>query len=1320
MNQLTLLSKEHLSNNNSTNYIRKCIILLCILIGTVELNGQTSVYWRDNNANGGDWEWGATCDNWGSDGNWYYNSWGGNRRRPDCYGYHRVYFDGNGWTSMNLNSSSNFNVNWIFFTSNATSSRTIATNAGRTLNLYANNGDPKIENNSSVNHTFSVPITLNNWAEINPVNGDLTFSGNINLNGNTLNVWGENSKLLSFSGALSGSGSKLILNQYSKILLTGNNTYTGNTEINKGEVWVGSGGDITSSTILLGNTASLSNVCKFFLSSTGGGQTFSRNININDGNTDTRFIGSLNTSGTNTFSGNILRSSNQPLSIEVPEAGGTFNISGIINGSGEVKKVGSGSLTLSGANTYSGNTVLTAGYINLAAGNTGSVGSITNSPLGTGALIFNGGALASNGTTARTLLNPITLGGNFTLGHATNNGSLTLSATGTLTGNRQITVLSPVDYAGQITGGFSLTKLGSGTLTLSNSTNNFSGGLIISEGTVTVSHANHFGSGTTTLGNGATSATLNVTGSLSRTTLNIQDLSTASLVNVASGQTFTVNALGGGSNIDTRFGKTGPGTLSLAGAGTFNGQLMISDGTLVLSNNTAAGTNQSILKRGIDLGLSVSTAPQPNNAAILVSNGVTVPQSVYIADNVSNATRTIGVSGSGSASFSNEIYLDGNLTLDAGNGNTLNITGSMVFQDGIIVTSGTTVLTGSNTYTGLTTVSGGTLQLNKSGGSTIPAGNNVLVNGGTLRISSNQTLNNLTVSSGTLQVDAGTTLTINGTYTGGGTIINNGTIVLNTASFPGSASTISSMNNLTVNRGTSSPVVLDKSIEVTGTLTLTSGTLDVSNNTLTLNTGSISRTSGDIAADMGTIIFTNSTQLTIPNQTFLNNNILNLTVNGAGVTTNQSLNITGNLNLTAGTLDIGATSLNYSGSSITRNTGDLDADAGNLEFSNTAALTLPASVIKNGIINNLTLNGSGGVTLGQAITVNTSIAMTAGLLNIGNNNLTLEGSISGTPGASSYIATTGTGSLRKKFTATGSFTYPIGDGAYTPLTLNFTGGTFSSAYASVRTDNVKHGSNISSNHYLKRHWVVNQTGISSFNCNVTCIYTDADIEGTEGNIYCGKFNGSTWSLGNQADVNNNTLTFNNTTSFSDFTGGELSTLPVHWLFNRCKPLGNKVQLTWGVSEEPATGIYTIERSSDGHIWKPLGSKTPVLPSYSVTTYHFTDASPLSHNFYRIKHAERSGAIQYSEICHTQHLQGETPIVHVNAKSDEILISFTHHQTDTDAAVTLFDATGRKLKSVQLKGKSGNISTADLPPGVYELLVESPGYRHTEKLMLTGR
>ncbi|MFN3907451.1 MAG: T9SS type A sorting domain-containing protein [Flavobacterium sp.] len=75
--------------------------------------------------------------------------------------------------------------------------------------------------------------------------------------------------------------------------------------------------------------------------------------------------------------------------------------------------------------------------------------------------------------------------------------------------------------------------------------------------------------------------------------------------------------------------------------------------------------------------------------------------------------------------------------------------------------SGTVILTNQNTYSGLTSINNGTLQLNRTGGTTIPSNNIVTLNSGaTLRVSSNQSLSELNINGGTVTIDSGVTLTV--------------------------------------------------------------------------------------------------------------------------------------------------------------------------------------------------------------------------------------------------------------------------------------------------------------------------------------------------------------------------------------------------------------------------------------------------------------------------------------------------------------------------------------------------------------------------------
>jgi hypothetical protein len=256
--------------------------------------------------------------------------------------------------------------------------------------------------------------------------------------------------------------------------------------------------------------------------------------------------------------------------------------------------------------------------------------------------------------------------------------------------------------------------------------------------------------------------------------------------------------------------------------------------------------------------------------------------------------------------------------------------------------------------------------------------------------------------------------------------------------------------------------------------------------------------------------------------------INNLTINNsAGVTMSTSKEINGALTMTSGKLAIGANNTlildgTVSGMSATNSiTGSASS---NLTIGGTGSLgTLFFDQGTAGTTNNIaafTMNrtSSGTVTLGNDMTVGTSLALTSGLVTLGSSNLQLgsNASVSGTPSASNMIVAEGSGQLRKVYGAAGTFTFPVGDATgtteYSPVAVNVTGGTGfgASTTISVNLADAKHPNNASGTNFLTRYWNVTQSGITNCVATITGTYTNSssDVSGTLASIKAAQLNGT--------------------------------------------------------------------------------------------------------------------------------------------------------------------------------------------------------------------
>jgi hypothetical protein len=273
------------------------------------------------------------------------------------------------------------------------------------------------------------------------------------------------------------------------------------------------------------------------------------------------------------------------------------------------------------------------------------------------------------------------------------------------------------------------------------------------------------------------------------------------------------------------------------------------------------------------------------------------------------------------------------------------------------------------------------------------------------------------------------------------------------------------------------------------------------------------------------------------------------------------------------------------------------------------------------------LDNAAGIVLSKDLAILGNLTLTNGKVMLGSNILSLTGTLTGGT-SSNYVVATGSGEFRKVFTAAASFTYPIGDASnYSPVTLTFTGGAYTSAYAGIKLMNAKHPNNYSANDYLKRYWTVSSSGISGFSCDVTCEYVSADVNGTESNITGGKLDAGVWTYFVGVDNLNHRFTATGCTSFSDFSGGENGAMPVQLASFVGSYVGNNAILEWSTISEVNNYGFNVQRLNEATknfetISFIAGKGTTLEPQ----SYSFVDNQPGTS--YRLEQIDNNGLKNY--------------------------------------------------------------------------------------------
>lgn len=300
-------------------------------------------------------------------------------------------------------------------------------------------------------------------------------------------------------------------------------------------------------------------------------------------------------------------------STTVDNNGNNLTLNGVISGSGSLTKISNHTLTLGGANTYSGGTLVSGGFVAISmdgasSGSAGNLGSVPATATANNLTLNNGGLLDSASLTLNT------------------NRGITLVGTGLLDAASGVTFT----VNGNISGSGGLTVDGgagdTGTIVLGG-TNTFGGTTLVSVGTLTLgsplaledSTINYIG-GSLNFGTLTTATIGGLNGS--------QNLTCPVALTIGSGGASSYTGLLSGSGSLLKAG-TGSVTLGVGASGgaAITGGVTVQDGTLTLGGVGSMNAGTNVIQIGSFSGLESAVSLNViDSASVITASNLVIGQ----------------------------------------------------------------------------------------------------------------------------------------------------------------------------------------------------------------------------------------------------------------------------------------------------------------------------------------------------------------------------------------------------------------------------------------------------------------------------------------------------------------------------------------------------------------------------------------------------------------------------------------------------------------------------------------------------------------------
>lgn len=408
-----------------------------------------------------------------------------------------------------------------------------------------------------------------------------------------------------------------------------------------------------------------------------------------------------------------------------------------------------------------------------------------------------------------------------------------------------------------------------------------------------------------------------------------------------------------------------------------------------------------------------------------------------------------------------------------------------------------------------------------------------------------------------------------------------------------------------------------------------------------------------------------------------------------------------------------------------------------------------------GNFHNLQINKLGNVvTQLSDIQVDNVLTLENGELNLNDNALTINNPALGAivRNNNSFIrsetnaATNNSRICWNTATNTGAYVFPFGVSVseYIPVTFNKqtnANSTICIATRATGSDNTPWAAGVTNvsgvsgataiNDVIDRWWNITSSTnpLPAPGADVTFRYRGVEntlAPSQTDNIAAQHWNGTEWDPihipGSPAVTSGiGSVTANGLTDFSPYVLVRVvMPLPVRLISFQAKENMGFVHLNWQIAQRVSNEVYTIQRSSDGRTFEPIG----LVRAENRDRYEWIDKNPLEGiSYYRLKREDDKGNIEYSQIEAVNRLQSVTEGMTIipNPSNGEAVLIILQSVPQEKGTLSIADALGRIVYETSINtdesGRANNQVRAILAKGMYVAQIRTQNKIYQEKIVV---